>query len=82
MFRYHTAGCEAYSFTTDEYGIFNVSPIFGRVPYTRRAGPGTNKSAPRVDSEGQKKTQLTAPWPDVGLNPGSWYLNTDDLPLS
>ena len=29
-------GCEAYSFTTDGYGIFNVQHTFGRVPYTRR----------------------------------------------
>ena len=33
---FDTTGCEAYSFTTDGYGIFNVHTNLFRVPYTRR----------------------------------------------
>ena len=34
----HTTGCEAYSFTTDGYGIFNVHTNLDCVSYTVRKG--------------------------------------------
>ena len=50
----HTTGCEAYSFTTDEYGIFNVRTNVGACRTREEGGgggsSGTNKS--RVASEG------------------------------
>ena len=43
---FHPTGCEAYSFTTGGYGIFNVRTNVGGVPYTRRGvRSGTNKPA-------------------------------------
>ena len=45
---FHTTGCEAYYFTTDGYGIFNVRANFGTFR-TREGGRGwasdTNKCA-------------------------------------
>ena len=42
--RFHTTGCEAYSFTTDGFGIFNVRSNWVRAVHTK-GGSGTNKSA-------------------------------------
>ena len=40
----YTTGCEAYSFTTDGYGIFNVRKNVGACR-THEGGSGTKKSA-------------------------------------
>ena len=39
-----TAGCEAYSFATDRYGVFNVRTALDACR-THEGGPDTNKSA-------------------------------------
>ena len=66
-------GCEAYSFTTDGYGIFTVRTHLGaRVPYTDTKGGGQTQNqicTRRVDSEGQKICSLTLDQPR-GPNPG------------
>ena len=41
---FHTSSCEAYSFTTDGYGIFNVSTHLGACR-PHEVGSDTNKSA-------------------------------------
>ena len=40
---FYTTGCDAYSFTTDGYGIVNVRTNLGAVH--TKGGSGTNKSA-------------------------------------
>ena len=57
-----TTGCEAYSFTTDGYGIFNVRTPFGCVSYvyTRRRIRHTQVCT-RVDSE--RQTNCSSPCP-------------------
>ena len=40
----YQSSCEAYKFTTDEYGIFNVHTNLGAC-HTHEGGSGTNKSA-------------------------------------
>ena len=60
----NTTGSEAYSFTTDGYGTFNVrTNVDAYRTHEGGEGSGTNKSAQRVDSEGPKKTTklLTMP---------------------
>ena len=44
VFVFHTTGCEAYSFMTDGYGIFNVHTNWDACR-THEGGSGTNKSA-------------------------------------
>ena len=78
----HTTGCEAYSFATDRYGIFNVRTNLGacRTPFTRW-GSDTKQVCTRVDSEGQKNGP--SPCPTRRSNPGPSDLNSDSLePLS
>ena len=63
--RYHTSGCEAYSFTTDGYmGSLTCAEMWVHAVRTyvhmkRGPGPGTNKSAPRVDSGGTDRQTCT-----------------------
>ena len=49
---FHATGCDAYYFTTDGYGIFNVRTNVGACR-THEGGSGINRSA-QVDSEGQE----------------------------
>ena len=57
----HTTGCEAYYFTTHEYGIFNVRTNVGACRSHER-GSGTNKSAQELTRRDSKKTLvLTLP---------------------
>ena len=67
---FRTTGCEAYSFTADGYGIFNVRAKLG--PCRAHAGwggglggvwAGTSKSAHRVGSDGQNKCLSPCPGP-------------------
>ena len=52
---FHTTNCEceAYSFTTDGYGIFNVCTNLGACP-THEGGSGTNKSAQELTRRDRK----------------------------
>ena len=53
----HTTGCEAYSFTTDGYGIFNVRTCIYYLGVCRvhtKEGQAYKQVCTRVDSEGQK----------------------------
>ena len=52
---FDTTGCDAYSFTTDGYGIFNMRKNVGACQ-THEGGSGTNKSA-------QELTQFSCPSP-------------------
>ena len=71
----HTNGCDACSFTTYGYGIFNVRTNVCACR-THEGGSGTNKQAyTRVDWEGQ--THFRSPRPARGSNPGSSDLNSD-----
>ena len=77
-----TTGCEAFSFTTDGYGIFNVCTNLG-VCRTHKGGSGTNKSAQQLTRRDRKNS----PCPTRGSNPGSSDFNsealtTELLPLS
>ena len=75
----YTTGSEAYSFTTDGYGIFNVRTNFGCVPYIRR-GVRHKTVCTRVDQEGQKEEEeKNVPCPARGSNPGSLDLHYDAL---
>ena len=67
---FHTASCEANSFTTDGYGIFDV--------HTNLDVCRTHKQVcTRVDSQGQ--TNFSSPCPARGSNPGSSDFNSDSL---
>ena len=58
---FHTTDCDAYSFTTDGYGIFNVRTHLGACR-THEQGSGTSKSqCTRVDSEGPNKKSVSNP---------------------
>ena len=70
---FHTTGCEAYSFTTNGYGIFNK---FGCMPYTSM-GVRHKQVCTRDDLEGQKN--CCSPCPTRGSNPGFLDLNSDSL---
>ena len=49
---FHTTGCEAYSFTTDGYGIFlTCAPIFVHACAHTKAGQALMSALTRVDSE-------------------------------
>ena len=68
--RFHTAGFEAYSFTTDGYGICNVRTNVG-AGRTREGGchAGRNKSAQELTRIDRKTVAHHAP--ARGSNPGS-----------
>ena len=53
---------KAYSFTTDGYGIFNVRTHLGAVPYTRRAGSDTKKSAQELTRRDRKNCPSAVDW--------------------
>ena len=55
----YTTGCEAYSFTTDGYEIFNVRTNLGACS-THEGGSDTNKSAQEL-TRGTEKLSLTLP---------------------
>ena len=65
----HTAGCEAYSFTKDGYGIFNVRTLDIWVRAVQEDS-GTNRSAQELTRRDRK----TAPARES--NPGSSDLNS------
>ena len=65
---FHTAGCEACSFTTDRYGIFNVRTYSGLCSI-HDGGSGTYTSAQELPRRDQKT--CTLPCPARGSNPGS-----------
>ena len=69
----YTTGCDACSFTTDGYGIFNK---FGWALYTRRGVRHTHVCT-SVYSEGQKNCR--SPCPARGSNPGSLDFKSDAL---
>ena len=56
---FHTTVCEAYSFKTDGYGIFNVRTHVGACR-THEGGSGTNKSAQEL-TRGTEKLFLAPP---------------------
>ena len=85
---FNTTGCEAYSFATDEYGIFNKRTNLGACrTHERGVGGGGwvlgscrhKQVCTRVDSGGQKKVFLILPCPAKGWNPGSSDLISDSL---
>ena len=70
---FYSTGCEAYSFTTDEYGIFTMCTNVG-VCSTHEKGSSPNKSAQELTWDGQKKNLCSSPHPSPlcrGSNPGS-----------
>ena len=73
----HTTGCDAYSFTTDEYGIFNLRTNLGawRV---HEGGSGTNKSAQELTRRDIKEN-CVSPHPARESNHWSEELNSDSL---
>ena len=70
---FHTTDCEAYSFRTDGYGIFNVRTNLG----VGRRGARQKQVCTRVDSEEHKN--CCSPCPARGSNPGSSGLKSDSL---
>ena len=87
---FNTTGCEAYSFTTDGYGIFSVLTNL-RACRThegegggsggeggRGGGSDTNKSAQELIQRDIKTVSHSAS-PCVGSNPGSSDYNSDAL---
>ena len=77
----HTTGCDAYSFTADGYGIFNVRTNVGACgTHEGRWGEGVRHKevCTSVNSEGQK--HCPSPCRSArGLNPGSSDLKSDSL---
>ena len=73
---FQSTGCDAYSFTTDGYRIFNVRTTLG-VCHTHEGGVRHKQFCIRVDSEGQKN--CSSPCPTRGSNPRSSDLNSDAL---
>ena len=72
-----TFHCEAYSFTTDGYGIFNMRANLGAC-YAHEWGSCRHKQVcKRGDSEGQKN--CVSPRLARGLNLGSSDLNTNAI---
>ena len=72
----HTTGSEAYSFTTDRYGIFNVRTNLGAC-CSHEGGSGTNKSAQELTQRDRKNCPSSCrTW---GSNPWSSDLNSDSL---
>ena len=57
---FHTTGCETYSYTTDGYGIFNVSIIRVRAVHTKRGQAQTSLHKSRF---GGKETTVSHPAP-------------------
>ena len=57
---FHNTGCGVYSFTTDEYGIFNVHTNVGAC-HTHKGGSGTNKSAHELTRRDRKSVPHPAP---------------------
>ena len=72
---FHTAGCEAYSFTTYEYGIFNVRTNLAACR-THEGGVRHKQVCTRLDSEGLGEKTLSR-CPARGSNPGCSDLNSD-----
>ena len=63
---FHTIGCEAYSFTTDGHGIFNLSKKLGACR-THEDGSGTNKSAQELTR--RCRTSVVHSTPLQGIEP-------------
>ena len=63
---FHTTGCEAYSFTTDGYGIFNVCTIVGAC--RTHEGPGQTQTSLHKSSLGGTE-QLYLALPRQGIEP-------------
>ena len=82
MFSYfYTTDCEAYSFTTDGYEIFNMHTHLGAC-HTYEVGSGTDKSAQeltRMDKKEKEEKSCLSSNPTRGSNPGSSDLNSDVL---
>ena len=78
----HTTVCQAYSFTTDGYGIFNVRNTF-RVRAVHTKGGRHKQVCTRVDSEGQKQNNLAIhPAPPGDRTHGLRIWTTDLRPQS
>ena len=73
----HTTRCEAYSFTADGYGIFNLRTHSGAC-CTHEGGSGTNKSAQELTRRDRKTVSHPAPGAR-GSNPGSSDYKSDTL---
>ena len=79
---FHTTGCEAYSFTADGCGIFNVRMNLGacRSLRTKEGHAGTHKPAQEFDARGRGAEEKKPTCPSTlthhcrGWNPGSWDL--------
>ena len=72
---FHATGCEAYYFTTDGYGIFNVRTLLGAC-HTHEGGSGTNRSTQELTRRDRKT--VAHPAPARGSNPpGSSDLNSN-----
>ena len=68
-FVYHTTGCEAYSFTTDGYGILNVYTNVG-VCRTHKGGSGINKFAQELTRRAMTGKTVPHPAPPVDRTQG------------
>ena len=69
---FHTTGCEAYSFTTDGYGIFNLRTNLGAY-HTQERESGTNRSAQELTRRDRKN--VSHPPPPGDRTQGSSDLN-------
>ena len=65
---FHNKGCDAYSFTTDGYGIFNVCINLGACR-THEEGSGTNKSAQKWTRRDRREKQICITLPSQGIEP-------------
>ena len=66
---FHTTGCQAYSFTTDGYGIFNVCTNLGAWSTCIRKGGQTQRSMHK-GWLGATQNSGISPCPARGSNPG------------
>ena len=70
---FHTTGCEAYSFTTDGYRIFNTRTNVGAC-HTHEGGSGTNRGSNTLHGSSDLNsdaltTELVCPPPPVETLP-------------
>ena len=83
---FHTTGCEAYSFTTDGYGIFlTCAPIFVHACAHTKAGQALMSALTRVDSEelknGPSHPASTGDWTHTtGLQCSVWPTGHEPWP--
>ena len=74
--RFHTTGCEAYSFTTDGYGILMYTQIWVRAVHMKGGQAKTNLYKSWL---GGTEKNCLSPCPTRGSNPESSDLNSEAL---